>query len=89
MLYAVYTDLTYTSLFQKCKINLKHSKINQSNSYVSRIKKTCMFISIHVEKAFQHPLTIKILIKLRIRGVSSVLKLTANVLNSEVLKTYS
>lgn len=44
-----------------------------------------MFISVHVEKAFQHLFTVKLLIKLNKRNFLSV-KFTANiVLNSDIL----
>lgn len=45
-----------------------------------------MFISIHVGKAFQHSFTVKIILKLGIKGTTSNLKPIVNiVLNSEML----
>lgn len=82
------------SLSQECEVNLtfknqsvkkKTKKTNQSNSHTRIKRKICMFISVHVEKAFQHLFTVKLLIKLNKRNFLSV-KFTANiVLNNDIL----
>lgn len=84
--YALYIQICLKrSLPQECKFNLTLK--NQSYSYISRIKKkVCMFISIHVGKTFQHSFTVKIVLKLGIKGTNSSLKPRVNiVLNSEIL----